>query len=680
MNLRYSILFVGVKFDFFGERQDPYYYKNFERPQDSLGTTAELKGESRSVPERIEQVNADLAIFFGSQSGNAEGLANQLSQELQGQFRLKSLVADLSDYDHDTFASISSSKPAIFIMSTYGEGDPSDNATNFLKWITSLTGRPLSNLSYAAFGLGNSNYKHYNAVIHATVEALDAAGACRLIPVGMADEARKTTKEDFALWKEGLRTWFMDQRGLQYHEPVYEPSMVISEHNAELNPLGEQSQRRIMTKDHAAVEELKVTDINDLTAGNDAARSCLHINIDLSSKPLLKYKTGDHIAIWPINPDEEVERLIHILGLGQKKDMPINIAPVDSSHKLKLPSQSTVYSLFKFHLEICEPVTRELSSSLTQFTSDPAMKSSIERLMGNSAAWTSFTSHNYTTLGRLLERLLSDSSSSSPDRRSGCTWHAIPLSFIIESLKPMSPRYYSISSSPSLTPRQISITVAVNHGVEGRDYPNQIDLVHRSMQSTVFASGITTRYLSNKPPTISASVKRSAFKLPPPTVPLLLVAAGTGIAPFRASVLERLQLRKLGHDPAPVVLFYGCRHPEIDFLYKEEFDGAIAECHPAVSKERMPVEIISAYSRHPPSPKQYVQDLIASHAEQTEKMVVDEGAAVFICGSASMAREVGKVVDQIVAKKKGWNPTGKEVSGWRRERKLARRWCEDVWG
>ena len=77
------------------------------------------------------QQNKDVLIFFGSQSGTAEGLAHRLVRDCHRRFGLSAIAADLQEYDPDSIAAIPQSKLAIFIISTYGEGDPSDNATQF---------------------------------------------------------------------------------------------------------------------------------------------------------------------------------------------------------------------------------------------------------------------------------------------------------------------------------------------------------------------------------------------------------------------------------------------------------------------------------------------------------------------------------------------------------------------
>lgn len=116
-------------------KPDPYYQKWFDRPQNTNNSLG-LQSRTRNVAQKIEETQRDLVIFWGSQSGTAEAFANRLARDCYQRFRLKALVADLSDYDPATVAQISASTFAIFLVSTYGEGDPSDNATEFVSWLT----------------------------------------------------------------------------------------------------------------------------------------------------------------------------------------------------------------------------------------------------------------------------------------------------------------------------------------------------------------------------------------------------------------------------------------------------------------------------------------------------------------------------------------------------------------
>lgn len=135
----------------------------------------------------------------------------------------------MSDYESDSIARIPDSRLAIFILSTFGEGDPSDNVHEFWSWIESKRGKPLSKLRYMAFGLGNSNYKHYNAVIDHVVQEIDKLGAQALAPTGRADDARGETEEHFLEWKENILAVLKHTFDLEEHDPVYEPAIRVME-------------------------------------------------------------------------------------------------------------------------------------------------------------------------------------------------------------------------------------------------------------------------------------------------------------------------------------------------------------------------------------------------------------------------------------------------------------------
>ena len=121
------LLLRGVVWD----KPDPYNHLWFERPQEKTAGLRKITEQNRNIAQRLEEANKDIVIFWGSQSGTAEGFASRLARDLQVRFGISTLAADLSDFDPGTIASISSPRKAIFLLSTYGEGDPSDNAAEF---------------------------------------------------------------------------------------------------------------------------------------------------------------------------------------------------------------------------------------------------------------------------------------------------------------------------------------------------------------------------------------------------------------------------------------------------------------------------------------------------------------------------------------------------------------------
>lgn len=152
--------------------------------------------------------------------------------------------------------------------------------------------------------------------------------------------------------------------------------------------------------------------------------------------------------------------------------------------------------------------------------------------------------------------------------------------------------------------------------------------------------------------------------------PLVMVAAGTGLAPFRAFIAERRQLSLIGKEIGEMILFFGCRAPTQDFIYKEELE----ELQAALGDK---LRVITAFSREVGSQKVYVQDRIAEHAAEVIRLI-DEGASVYICGRAGMAREVEKTVGEAMRAAKRWSET--ELNEWSRAIKRKNKWQEDVWG
>ena len=654
------------------DKPDPYHHKWFERPQESALSGRNIKKETRNIEQKLEETGRDVVIFWGSQSGTAEGFANRLARDCHQRFRLETLVADLSDYDSESISLIPDNKFAIFIISTYGEGDPSDNSADFVNWIVNERGMTPKSLRYMAFGLGNSNYKYYNKVIDDVVTALNGFGANLMLPVGKADDANGATEEDFLSWKEDVFTLLRTNLGLTEREPEYEPTIqVVEDSSMDIIDLhtGEPVQQRNVKKTTAAssiVGALPIKETRELFSKSTANRSCLHMELDLSSTPQIKYKTGDHLAVWPINPNEEVARLLRVLGLEQKKNTPLSILALDQANtKVKVPTPTNAIALFQHYLEICAPVSRETVLSLAQFAPTESIKSTLLNLGKNKEAYSTYLLSNHVTLGRLLE------STSTP-------WPSLPLSFVIEALPTMTPRYYSISSSSIVSPRSASLTAVVSSTPLPANPTQNIPGLATNYLSALMPSSISTANRWTYPflesgTKIHAHIRKSTFKLPTSsTAPIIMVAAGTGLAPFRGFLQERARLKSMDREVGPTILFFGCRDPEEDFLYKSE----IEDMQSNVLKDQL--SVVTAFSRVSGQPKTYVQDRVAEHAERVCDLLLNDNATFFICGSANMARDVSIKLGQCIKARKGWDDEKLKV--WGERQKKTHRWQEDVWG
>jgi NADPH-ferrihemoprotein reductase len=95
-------------------------------------------GGSRDIVERMKSTGTNFVVFFGSQTGTAQDNASKLAMEGHSRFGLKTLVADIEDYDYENMVDFPSESVAVFVWATFGEGEPTDNAVDFYEFITDL--------------------------------------------------------------------------------------------------------------------------------------------------------------------------------------------------------------------------------------------------------------------------------------------------------------------------------------------------------------------------------------------------------------------------------------------------------------------------------------------------------------------------------------------------------------
>ena len=667
------------------DKPDPFYHIYFERPQQQAGIANLQAKAQRNIASKLCETNKRVVVFWGSQSGTAERFANQLAKEIQSRFSLGTLSADLSDYDSESVAELSNEHLAIFVLSTYGEGDPSDNASGFWDWIRNRSHKSLPNLQYAAFGLGNSNYKYYNRVVDFVTAALNNQGASLLLPVGRADDAERSTDEDFLSWKDDLFFVFRTRMGLTERAVEYQPTLAVTEDDS-LEPIdlhhGEPAHFRDNPKAAATCSPIRALSIaNSRELFQFSNRNCVHMELDLCEHPEIHYKTGDHLGVWPTNAAEEVEILLTALQLKGRQDIPLTLKSLSATSKLQIPSPTTTGALFHRYLEIGAPVSRSAIQGLAAYAPTSKAKAMVLELGQNKEHYLKFLRNNHLTFGRLLKLAC-------PDR----AWTCLPLSYVIEALPPMQTRYYSISSSSVLSPRKAAITALVATDPVPENQEQKIHGVTSNyllaLSQSQFISATPTAQLS-KPQAVQydllgpssllagtklfAHIRKSKFKLPvQAATPIVMVASGTGLAPFRAFIAERAKLHAIGKPIGHMLLFFGCRRPQEDFIYREELEQAQA----SVGEDLF--NIVTAFSRVEGQEKVYVQQQVRERGREVVNLIEEKGANFYICGRAAMAREVGFALGGTMKELKGWSDL--EVKTWSEGLRRTGKWKEDVWG
>lgn len=658
-----------------------YFLKDKIWPQADLDSgflNSDGLGGSRDLLETLEKNAKNAVVFFGSQTGTAEDYASKLSKELSSRFGLKVLIADFADYDLENFGDIKSDVLTFFLLATYGEGEPTDNAVTFYEWLENEADT-LSTLKYTVFGLGNSTYEFYNKIGKDVDIKLEEKGGERFAEYGEGDDGKGTLDEDFLAWKDAVMESLKNNLGMDESEMKYEPTLELIENDfltVEDNSvaLGEPNKTYInssadLTKgpfDHSHPYLSPITLAKELFQSKE--RSCVHAEFDLSGSNL-KYSTGDHLAIWPSNSNENFDRFVKALGLEKKLNTVFELKKLDSTVHIAFPTPITFGAVIRHHLEISGAISRQLLSSIAPFAPDEETKAATIEIGGNKAEFaTKIIQKKFNFADALL--FLSQ----------GTPWTNVPFEFIIESIPHLQPRYYSISSSSSSEKTSISITAVVEAENEGdqlitgvvTNLLKNIEISKNKTSEKPFVTydlkGPRNKFSNYKLP---IHVRRSTFKLPSSsTVPIICIGPGTGVAPFRGFVRERVQQKKNGVNVGKTALFYGCRNEAEDFLYKEEW--------PEYAKSLgSNFEIHTAFSRHDPSKKVYVQHKLL---EQSAKIIelINEGAFIYVCGDASrMARDVQSTLIKILAESK--DISEEKATELVRSYKIQNRYQEDVW-
>jgi len=645
-------------------------------------------GKSRNILEKMEESGKNCVVFYGSQTGTAEDYASRLAKEGSQRFGLKTMTADLEEYDYENLDQFPEDKVAFFILATYGEGEPTDNAVEFYEFVKSddvafsektTEESPLSTLKYVTFGLGNNTYEHYNSMVRNVDKIFTKLGATRIGTAGEGDDGAGTMEEDFLAWKEPMWADLAASMGLDEREAVYEPVFEIiekSDLNIEDNTvyLGEPNKNHLEGQQkgpYNAHNPFIAPIVESYELFNDKTRNCLHLEVDITGSNM-SYTTGDHIAVWPNNSGLEVDRFLKVVGLTNKKDTVIGVKGLDSTAKVPFPTPTTYDTVLRYQLEIGAPVSRQFVASLAQFAPDESIKEHLVKIGGDKDLFSESVAKKNFNIAQFLSHI-----------GKGAVWDKIPFSLWIEGFTKIQPRYYSISSSSLVQKHKISIT-AVVESVETAGAPH---IVKGVATNYLFALMLKQSGVANPDPNglnyaitgprnkydgihAPVHVRHSNFKLPSdPSKPIIMIGPGTGVAPFRGFVQERAQQVKNGDNVGKTILFFGCRNSEQDFLYKKEW--------PQYAEDMQgKFELVTAFSREGPS-KVYVQHRLKERAEEVNKLL-QEKAYFYVCGdAANMAREVNDILAQIISEQRGVDK--KKAEDIVKSMRASGQYQEDVW-
>jgi sulfite reductase (NADPH) flavoprotein alpha-component len=534
------------------------------------GFLAGLHSSAPGETAPAAQHNAEpLLILFGSQTGSAEGLAKKMAKESQQRGFAPKVLA-LNDYKA---ANLPAASKAVIISSTWGDGDPPDNAVNFWTWLNAESAPRLENLNYAVLGLGDKNYSDFCGASKKFDLRLEALGAKRLQPRGECDVDYEAAAKSWiaGLWEKlggSVETGVSGRPGnAASNGRVTEPSSIAFDKH---NPFPARLLKNVLLNRPGSGKEVR------------------HFEIALGSSGLT-YEVGDALGVIPENCPELVAQIL--TALKATGDEPVKVENVI------LPVREALTKNF----DIAKPTSELLAEA--------AKRTSGSELAGLLAPDRAEDLKNWPRGRDVLDVI---------------TLAQFSFAELLPFLRKLAPRLYSISSSPKAHPGEVHLTVgAVRYETFGRK--------RKGVASTFLAD------LAEKTGPVKVFVQPShGFK--PPTngdTPMIMVGPGTGIAPFRAFLEERLATGAKGKN----WLFFGDQKRSADFLYEELLTGW--------QKNNFLTRLDLAFSRDQ-AEKIYVQDRMIENAAELWAWL-EAGAHFYVCGDASrMAKDVDAALHKVI--------------------------------
>jgi cytochrome P450/NADPH-cytochrome P450 reductase len=606
---------------------------------------ASASAPGRELAARLPVHATPLQVLYGSNLGTAETVAGRIGEAAER----RGFTVSVEPLDH-AVGGLSRDGLVVLVTASYN-GTPPDNAVRFASWLDAEVDehgqaagdeeKPLAGVRYAVFGCGHHDWAAtYQAVPRQFDEQLQELGAQRLRQRGEGD-AGDDFEGDFETWIDGF--WGDAARALGLdlvlRDAAPEGGVGTAPYTVEVvadrhpNPFVQAFRAR----------PLVVVENRELQSPA-AGRSTRHLEFALPED--LTYQTGDHLGVVARNHPSVVQRVLERFAFDEQTRIRIHRRSGGST-EFPLDEPVVVADLLADYVELQEPATRSQIKTLLEHLECPPERPPLEALAGDDEE----SRTRYRSEVLVKRRSVLDLLEQSP----ACE---LPFGVFLGMLPPLRPRYYSISSSPLAAQRLLSITVAV------------LSEPARSGHGAYYGAASTHLSQKERGQTVFCFVRdnQSRFRLPAdPKVPLILVGPGTGIAPFRGFLQERQAVARKGVELGPALLFFGCRHPEHDDLYRAELDAFAADGL---------VDVVTAYSRAQPE-KVYVQDQIARHAERVWELL-EKGGAIYVCGDAgSMAPAVREQFATLYAAQTGGDDEA--AAAWLAELDEQGRYLVDVW-
>ncbi len=553
---------------------------------------------SMQAPASATIAPLELLVLYGTESGNSEALADRLFKTTK-KAGYKPTLKNMSEISP---AELKKHENIFTLVSTWGDGEPPETAETFFKAFMSED-IDLKGKNFSVIALGDSSYEQFCQTGKDFDTRFEALGATRVVD---REDCDVDFEDNYDSWSQSVLSKLEELKPEPATQTAPQAGATGFSAPTKSNAgfaygVAPQTTAVAFDKSNPFPAET-LTNIN--LNGTGSAKETIHLELSLEGSGL-QYEVGDALAVIPKNADDVVEDFLAVSKLSGEDEV-----------EVKKLGKVSLKDALKNHLDITA-----LSRKVVKGYQEITKSSSLADLLSEErkAEFKSF----------LWGREIRDLFSIEP-----FTGTAQDL---VNILRKLPPRLYSIASSMKAHPDEVHLTVAaVRYDSFGKE--------RKGVASTFLADDAKVGE------NVSVFVQKNKnFRLPEdPNKPIIMVGPGTGIAPFRAFIEERAET----NAPGESWLFFGDQRYSYDFLYQLELQDHI--------KNGDLTKLDVAFSRDQPK-KVYVQHKMLEKAEELWDWLDNKGANFYICGDANrMAVDVHKALIEIIKKQGGKSQDGAE--------------------
>jgi NADPH-dependent sulfite reductase flavoprotein alpha-component len=497
--------------------------------------------------------------------------------------------ARLANMDDVALSDLVDGGDVVIITSTFGDGGPPDNGADFWARLGSDEAPALDGVRYAVLGIGDRSYDDFCGHAKSLDRRFTELGATKLVERA---ECEAYDDEPMALWASRIGELLVPTPGAT--APQQAPVKLFTRANPVEVPLC----RNVALTPRTASKEVRL------------------FGFDVSEKGL-EYGVGDALGVFVTNDPAAVDAWLSATGLTGTEA--VEVDGVDLALRDALMAS----------YDICR-----ITPNLLSFIADRCADADAAKVLRGSKADREAWSWGRNALDVIAEFAV---------RAEAEEWQ--------DALVRLTPRSYSISSSPLVSPHEVQLTASV--------------VRYRSVRGAE-RGGVSSTFLADRASRAPVFLQPSPHFRPPEdgSVPMIMVGPGTGIAPFRGFLQER---RALGHRGRNW-LFFGDQHRAENFYYRDDLEDMV--------DDGLLSRLDLAFSRDQPE-RVYVQHKMLDYGADVWRWLED-GAHVYVCGDATrMAKDVDEALTAIIRAHGGLS--SEATHDYKRELVAAKRYVRDVY-